>query len=355
MPGRHQTDVAPLELDRAAEVRVADVLHALPFQPIGQLDDRDAVRPGAPGDRDRVGDVVGVAVGKGDVGRLDLLGRGDRGRVVGLEEGIDEHPRLPLAQLEARMSVESDLHRQRSPSGSRVSVISPCSAQPTATPTIIPILASSASRVLTAAIRSSGSGTVAARSASASCDSPNQPPSASAVASTRCSFGTARATIVSASAKRSASASRSIAASSSSSLYATAPAYSAGRSAEAASPARPPTRPPARPAKTSALDSKIGNARRTTAATATPIVSYSRSIAPRASERRMANQAARAPSAIPLPPAIAATSPRASAIPTAASIPSEPQASSRKAVGAVPRRRSTPGPKMARPSATANR
>ena len=67
----------------------------------------------------------------------------------------------------------------------------------------------------TAAIRSSGSGTVAAFSASASCDSPNQPPSASAAASTFCSCGAARATIRSASAKRSASISRSIAASSS--------------------------------------------------------------------------------------------------------------------------------------------
>ena len=91
---------------------------------------------------------------------------------------------------------------------------SSCSAQPTATPTIIAILASSASSVPTAAIRSSGSGTVAALSASARWVSPNQPPSASAEASTRCSCGAARETICSASAKRSESVSRSIAASS---------------------------------------------------------------------------------------------------------------------------------------------
>ena len=66
-------------------------------------------------------------------------------------------------------------------------------------------------------MRSSGSGTVAALRASAWCDSPNQPPSARAVASTRCSCGAARETIRSASAKRSESVSRSIAASSRSS------------------------------------------------------------------------------------------------------------------------------------------
>ena len=32
-------------------------------------------------------------------------------RVVGLEEGIDQDGGLPLAQLEARLAVELDLHR----------------------------------------------------------------------------------------------------------------------------------------------------------------------------------------------------------------------------------------------------
>ena len=118
----------------------------------------DAVGAGALGDRDRVGHVVGVAVGDRDVGRLDLLGGRHRGRVVGLEERVDQHRRLPLAQLEARLAVELDLHLQLSPSGSSASLISSFSAQPTATPTIIPIRASSASRARTAAIRSLGVG-----------------------------------------------------------------------------------------------------------------------------------------------------------------------------------------------------
>ena len=73
---------------------------------------------GALGDGDGVGHVVGVAVGDRDVGRLDLLGGRDRRRVVGLEERVDQHRRVALAQLEARMAVEFDLHLQPSPSGS---------------------------------------------------------------------------------------------------------------------------------------------------------------------------------------------------------------------------------------------
>ena len=92
---------------------------ALAFEPLGDLDDRDAVGAGALRDRDRVGDVVDVAVADRDVGRLDLLGGGDRGRVVGLQERVDQDGRLPLAELEARLAVELDLHRfSSSPSGS---------------------------------------------------------------------------------------------------------------------------------------------------------------------------------------------------------------------------------------------
>ena len=46
-----------------------------PSSQFGQLDDRHAVGAGALGDRDRVGHVVGVAVGERDVGRLDFLAR----------------------------------------------------------------------------------------------------------------------------------------------------------------------------------------------------------------------------------------------------------------------------------------
>ena len=100
---------------------------------------------------------------------------------------------------------------------------------------------------------------------------------------------------------------------------------------------------------------KSGSAISTAAATTTPIRSYSSSIAPRASARRIANQAATAPSAMPLPPAITANSSWALATPLAASMPSAPQASSSTAVGTLPRRRSTPIAKIARPTATTNR
>ena len=117
---------------------------------------------------DRVGHVIGVAVADRDVGRVDVVGGGHRGRVVRLQERVDQDVRLALAQLEAGVAVELDLHLQRSPSSGRSVLASalPVSAQPTATPTIIPIRASSASRARTAAIRSSGSGTVAALSVS---------------------------------------------------------------------------------------------------------------------------------------------------------------------------------------------
>ena len=76
--------------------------------------------------------MVGVAVGERDVGRLDVLGGGDRARVVGLQERVDQQARLALDQLEAGMAVKLDLHRyQSSPSESPGSFNSSCSAQPT--------------------------------------------------------------------------------------------------------------------------------------------------------------------------------------------------------------------------------
>src|SRR3954451_2273601 len=87
------------------------------------------------------------------------------------------------------------------------------SSHPTATPTIMPMRVSSARRVRTATIRSSGSGVVAAFSSCASWASPNQPPSSSAWFSIRCSWGATRATRDSASRKRAGSLSASTGAS----------------------------------------------------------------------------------------------------------------------------------------------
>src|SRR3954471_2994348 len=77
----------------------------------------------------------------------------------------------------------------------------------------MPMRVSSARRVRTARIRSSGSGVVAAFSTCASWASPNQPPSSSAWFRIRCSCGATRATCDSASRKRAGSLSASTAAS----------------------------------------------------------------------------------------------------------------------------------------------
>ena len=193
VPGRNQLDPAPVELDRAAEVRVADRLDALALRATWRSrrsrrsGRRSASRP------ERASAMWStwpwlIAMWVGSTSSAVATAAG----LLGLRNGSTRTRRLALAQLEARLAVELDLHLQSSPSGSGDSLNSSCSAQPTATPTIIAILASSASSERTAAIRSSGSGAVAAFSASASWDSPNQPPSARAAASTRCSCGAAR-------------------------------------------------------------------------------------------------------------------------------------------------------------------
>ena len=101
---------------------------------------------------DRVGDVVGVAVGDEDVGRLELVGGDRRGRVVAAPgTGRRAPARRRRESSKHDVAEKADLHPVQSSSfGRRSSLSSSASAQPTATPTIMPIRASSASSVRTA-------------------------------------------------------------------------------------------------------------------------------------------------------------------------------------------------------------
>jgi hypothetical protein len=54
--------------------------------------------------------VIGVAVGDEHVGRVDLVRRDRRERVVRLQERVDDHARVPLGELKARLAKESDVH-----------------------------------------------------------------------------------------------------------------------------------------------------------------------------------------------------------------------------------------------------
>ena len=186
---------APVELDRAAEVRVADVLDALRVEPVGELDDRDARAPVRLRDRDRVGDVVGVAVGDQDVGRVHLVGGHRRGRVVRRQERVDEHRACPVGELEARVAKEVG-----SPSGSVLLVRfvrltqllgqrpADGDADHHAHPRLLGEQGADGGQPLLLVGRG------AALRSSPSCASPNQPPASSASARTRCSFGARPAT-----------------------------------------------------------------------------------------------------------------------------------------------------------------
>jgi hypothetical protein len=110
VPGGDEGDVAPVVLDGASQVRVLDRLDPLFAKPVRELDQGDRLGAGPFEHRDRVGDVVGVAVADRDVGRLDLLGGGDRDRVVRLQERVGEDGRPSVGQLEAGLTVELDLH-----------------------------------------------------------------------------------------------------------------------------------------------------------------------------------------------------------------------------------------------------
>ena len=111
VPGRREAHPAALELDRAADVRVGHVLEALLAQLAGQLGVRHHLRARALGDVDDVAVVVGVPVGQEDVRRLELRGL-HGGLRIAAEERVDEHARVAVGQLEARMAQEADVHVQ---------------------------------------------------------------------------------------------------------------------------------------------------------------------------------------------------------------------------------------------------
>ena len=94
------------------------VLDALLAEPAGELDDRHAVaRRCACATADRVGDVVGVAVGDQDVGRLDLVGGHRRDRVVAASgTGRRARAASPSESSKHDVAEESDLHQVQSSS-----------------------------------------------------------------------------------------------------------------------------------------------------------------------------------------------------------------------------------------------
>jgi hypothetical protein len=76
-----------------------DRVDALLFQPVDDLDDRDALGAGPGRHGNGVGHVVDVAVGDRDVGWIHVLGGDDGGRVVRLQERVDQDPRIAIAQF----------------------------------------------------------------------------------------------------------------------------------------------------------------------------------------------------------------------------------------------------------------
>src|SRR4029450_13740251 len=206
--GLNQLHPAPDELDGPAEVGVRHVLEALLLEHVGELRLGDERGAGALADGHRVGGVIEVRMRHQHVSRVDVLGGQLRGRVVRPQEGVDEDAVVALHELNGRMAEVVDLHLRQSSfvcSGPCCCPSLSASAPPTATPTIIPMRASSASSVRTAVSRASSSGWVDALSTSESCDPPNQPPAPSASARIFCSLGAARTTCCSVSRKASGS------------------------------------------------------------------------------------------------------------------------------------------------------
>jgi hypothetical protein len=102
--GLDELHPAPIELHRAAEVGVGDGVQALAVEPAGDLDDGHAVGARTPRYWDRVGDMVGVAVGDQDMGGVDLVRGHGRGRIVRLQERVHEDPGVALGELKARVA-----------------------------------------------------------------------------------------------------------------------------------------------------------------------------------------------------------------------------------------------------------
>ena len=105
MEGLDQLHPAPVVGDRAAEVGVDRVLDPLLVEPLASSTIATQWAPVRFADRDRVGEVVGVAVGDEDVGRVDLVGGHHGGRVVRLQERVDQHPGVAVDQLNRGVAV----------------------------------------------------------------------------------------------------------------------------------------------------------------------------------------------------------------------------------------------------------
>jgi hypothetical protein len=109
VPRRDELDPDVVELDRAAEVRVGQVLDAGFPQLAGDLSDGHDLRAGALGDVHDVAVVVGVSVRQEDVRGVELIGRSRGLRVAG-QERIHEDARVAVGELEAGMAQEADVH-----------------------------------------------------------------------------------------------------------------------------------------------------------------------------------------------------------------------------------------------------
>ena len=309
--------------------------------------------------------MVGVAVADRDHGRLELVGGHVRDRVVGLQERIGEDGRVALGDLEAGLAVELDLHLRCLPVGRCARRPAAVSSRSTWTAQLLVqcpahrdanhhphprLLGEQGADRGDPLVRvgdgrgAQGLGFVRLAEPAALGERRRPAPSAAAARPGRRSVRPRR------SARRRAAARSRLPA-----------RFSLAASIPCGAAWSPPARRGRRPRRRPGRRRSRRSGRRAAARPAPRRRPRRRSgrtprRSPRAtSARRIANQAATAPSAIPLPPAITVISPLALAIPPAARTPSAPQASSSSAVGQLPSRRSTPVAKIASPTATTNR